>query len=116
MQQQRMPNFSIKKNNMFTYDTVVEALQALKQRGYTLDFNIAFDKLQCTANSVCLNPTEFEVMETYRFEGNTNPSDEDIVFAIAAKNGSHKGVLTSAYGMYADSVSAELQKKLTVHQ
>ncbi len=101
---------------MFTYDTVVQALEGLKQRGYILDFNIAFDKLQCSRNEVCLNPDEFEVMETYRFEGDTNPSDEDIVFAIAAKDGSHKGVLTSAYGMYADSISAELQKKLTVHQ
>jgi hypothetical protein len=101
---------------MFTYDTVVQALEGLKQRGYTLDFNIAFDKLQCNATGVCLNAAEFEVVETYRFEGDTNPSDEDIVFAIEAKNGSYKGVLTSAYGMYADSISAELQKKLTVHQ
>jgi hypothetical protein len=54
-------------------------------------------------------------METYRFEGDTNPSDEDIVYAIAAKDGGHKGVLTSAYGMYADGISAALQQKLTIH-
>jgi hypothetical protein len=100
---------------MFTYDTVVQALEGLKQRGFTLDFNIVFDKLQCDANGLCLNPAEFEVVETYRFEGDTNPSDEDIVFAIEARDGSHKGVLTSAYGMYADSISAELQHKLRTH-
>jgi hypothetical protein len=100
---------------MFTYDTVVQALEGLKQRGFTLDFNIAFNKLQCSRNEVCLNPAEFEVVETYRFEGDTNPSDEDIVYAIAAKDGGHKGVLSSAYGMYADSISAELQQKLARH-
>jgi hypothetical protein len=101
---------------MITYDTVVQALEDLKQRGYTLDFNIAFDKLQCSANGLCLNPAEFEVKETYRFEGETNPSDEDIVYAIEAKAGGHRGVLTSAYGMYADGISAELQRKLTTHR
>ncbi len=100
---------------MYTYDTVVQALEGLKQRGYTLNFNIAFDKLQCSTNGLCLNPAEFEIMETYRFEGDTNPSDEDIVFAIEAKTGGHKGVLTSAYGLYADSISAELQQKLASH-
>jgi hypothetical protein len=101
---------------MFTYDTVVQALEGLKQRGYTLDFNIAFDKLQCSSNGLCLNPAEFEVTEVYRFEGETNPSDEDIVYAVAAKDGGHKGVLTSAYGLYADGVSPELMKKLSIQQ
>jgi hypothetical protein len=97
---------------MYTYDTVVQALEGLKQRGFVLDFNIAFDQLQCATNGLCLNPAEFEVVETHRFEGNNNPSDEDIVYAIEAKSGGHKGVLTSAYGMYADGVSAALQRKL----
>ena len=30
---------------MFSYDTVVEAINGLKQRGYTIDFNIAYDKI-----------------------------------------------------------------------
>jgi hypothetical protein len=100
---------------MITYDTVVQAVEGLKQRGYTLDFNIAFNKLQCNENGLCLNVADFEVVETYRFEGSTNPSDEDIVYGIAAKDGSYKGVLTSAYGMYADGVSPELLHKLAMH-
>ena len=30
---------------MYQYDTVVAAIDGLKERGYNLDFNIAFDKL-----------------------------------------------------------------------
>jgi hypothetical protein len=99
---------------MTNYDTVVEALAGLKQAGYTLDFNLAFDQLQCQANGLCLNPAEFEVVETHRFEGDTNPSDEDVVYAIASREGQYKGVLTSAYGLYADEVSTEMLKKLAV--
>ncbi|MBC7888194.1 MAG: phosphoribosylpyrophosphate synthetase [Ferruginibacter sp.] len=100
---------------MENYETVVAALAGLKARGYTLDFNIAFDKITCNENEVCLNPHEFEIKEVYRFEGDTNPDDEDIVYAIESKDGSVKGSLTSAYGVYADEVSTEMIKKLTMH-
>ncbi len=100
---------------MDTYDTVVAALSGLKAKGYSLDFNIAFDKIICNENGLCLNPTEFEITEVYRFEGDSNPADEDIVYAIESKDGSIKGSLTSAYGMYADTVSTEMLKKLTIN-
>ena len=99
---------------MHTYDTVVDAINGLKQRGYKIDFNIAFDKLICSENKHCLNPSEFEITETYRFEGNTNPSDEDVVYAVESKDGKLKGIVTSAFGMYADSASTEMLKKLSV--
>ena len=101
---------------MYTYDTVVEALNDLKLRGYALDFNLAFDKLVCAQNGVCLNPSEFEITEVYRFEGETNPSDDDVVYAVESKDGKVKGVVSSAFGMYADQVSANMIKKLTMHK
>lgn len=101
---------------MENYETVVAALEGLKAKGYTLDFNIAFDKIICKANDICLNPGQFEITEVHRFEGDTNPDDEDIVYAIEAKDGSVKGTLTSAYGMYADGIDADLLKKLALHQ
>ncbi len=101
---------------METYDTVVYALNGLKARGYTVNFNIAFDKLMCTDNKICLNPNEFEIVEVHRFEGETNPADEDVVYAVESKDGSIKGVITSAFGMYADSASTAMLKKLSMHQ
>ena len=100
---------------MHNYDTVTGALNGLKSRGFTLDFNLAFDKIICRENNFCLNPKEFEIMETYRFEGATDPGDEDVVYAVASKDGNIKGVITSAYGLYADSISTEMIRKLTVH-
>ncbi len=100
---------------MYQYDTVVGALKGLKDRGYTLDFNLAFDKIICSQNDQCLNPSEFEIVEVYRFEGDTNPSDEDVVYAVASKDGAIKGAITSAYGSYADTVSTDMLQKLSMH-
>ncbi len=100
---------------MYQYDTVVGALKGLRDRGYQLDFNLAFDKLICAQNNQCLNPAEFEITEVYRFEGDTNPSDEDVVYAVESKDGKLKGVVTSAYGSYADTVSTEMLQKLSIH-
>lgn len=101
---------------MFQYDTVVDAINGLKERGYELDFNIAFDAIICVQNKVCLNPSQFEITEVHRFEGDTNPSDEDVVYGVASKDGQLKGVITSAYGTYADNISTEMIQKLTMHK
>jgi hypothetical protein len=95
---------------------VVAALAGLKARGYTLDFNIVFDKITCDEKGICMNLHEFEITELHRFEGDTNPDDEDIVYAIQSKDGSIKGSMTSAYGLYADSISTEMIQKLSIHQ
>ncbi len=101
---------------MSNYDTVSLALNSLKERGFTTDFNIAFDKLICNETKVCLNPGEFEITEVYRFEGETNPSDEAVVYAVESKDGKLKGAFVSAYGTYADSISGEMIKKLSMHR
>ena len=99
---------------MYNYDTVVEAINGLKERGYTVDFNLAHDKIICSNNIHCLPPDDFEITETHRFEGDTNPSDEDVVYAVESKDKKVKGVLSSAFGIYADSISTDLMKKLSM--
>lgn len=96
---------------MYNYDTVVEAINGLKSRGYTIDFNVDNDKIICTDKVHCLRAQDFEIVETHRFEGDTNPSDEDVVYAIESKDKKVKGVLSSAFGMYADAISTELMLK-----
>ncbi len=101
---------------MEAYDTVVEALNGLKERGYTTNFNIAFDRLICSEKKHVLNPDEFEITEVYRFEGDTNPGDEDVVYAVESKKGDIKGVFSGAFGLYADSVSTDMLRKLAMHK
>lgn len=101
---------------MANYDTVSGALNSLKDRGYTRDFNISFDKLICNETNECLNPHEFEITEVYRFEGESNPSDEAVIYAVESKDGNMKGVLVNAYGPYSDSISDDMVKKLSIHR
>ena len=88
---------------MKSYETVVEAITDLKSRGFNLDLNIEFDKLLRNGNH--LNACDFEIVETHRFEGDSNPEDEDIVLAMASKTSPMKGVFTGAFGMYANTES-----------
>jgi hypothetical protein len=96
---------------MKVYDTLVEALNDLKQRGFTHDFNLDNDCVVCTEINLSLSPEEFDIVETHRFEGETNPSDQSVLYAIESKKGT-KGVLVNAFGIYADPISDAMVKKL----
>ena len=52
--------------------------------------------------------------EFHRFEGMSNPDDNSIVFAISSNDGI-KGTLVDAYGMYADSLTESMIKKLALN-
>ena len=101
---------------MYQYDTVVSAVNGLKERGFTLDFNVDSDKIICSNKKHSLESDDFEIVEIHRFEGDSNPSDEDVVYAVESKDGKLKGVITSAFGTYADGISSKMLSKLTIHQ
>jgi len=95
---------------MYTYDTVTAAIKGLKERGYTKDFNLKENCIICHEDK--FHPEDFEITEVYRFEGNSDPGDEAIVYAIESNKGD-KGVLVNGYGTSADQMSSELAKKLS---
>ena len=99
------------------YETVSEAVNDLYKRGYTTDFSIQSEKdsLICNETSVQLSPDEFEIDETYRFEGDTDPGDEMIVFAISSTKHKMKGVVVNAYGMYSDTNTSKIVERLKKH-
>jgi hypothetical protein len=101
------------KQAMYTYDTVTEAIKGLKDRGFTVDFNLLENCLVC--NDTRFDVNDFEIAELYRFEGDSDPSDEAVVYAIQSVNGM-KGVLVNGYGISADALSSEMAKKLNIHK
>ena len=100
---------------MKNFDTMTEAISDLQKRGYTLDFNLANEFLECKQNSCKLRADEFEIDEVYRFEGETDPGDENIVYGISSLNDNSRGILVNAYGMYSDSAANEIVSKLNKH-
>ncbi len=81
------------------YDTLSEAINGLRQEGYTLDFNLNKDCITCHAGKTVLSPDEFEIDAVYRFEGESNPDDESIIFAISSLMYGLKGTFVNGYGI-----------------
>lgn len=98
---------------MRNYETLSQATNDLRKRGYTLDFNLKESCLHCAQENLELSPLDFEVVEVYRFEGMTDPGDSAVVYAIESTDGL-KGVLVNAYGVYADTASADIVAKLDI--
>ena len=99
----------------YAYSTLSEAVNDLQRRGYTDDLMLNGHCVVCDARGVNLDPAEFEIDEFHRFEGNSDPEDQSIVYAISAKDDKVKGILVSAYGPDASSLTQEMVRKLATH-
>lgn len=100
---------------MYSYDTLSEAIRDLERRGYTHDFNLAENCIECKAIHTKVEPEFFEIVEVYRFEGMTSTDDESVVYAIETSDGL-KGTLADAYGTYADSLTRKMSEKLRLRR
>ena|SRR6478609_9459272 len=98
---------------MKSFDTLSEAIFSLKNQGYTNDFNLHPEWIECPPLKLRLMPEEFHVDQVHRFEGMTSPDDSAILFAVSSSSGL-KGLLVDAYGPYADSLSPIMVQKLTI--
>ena len=96
---------------MHTYNTMSEALTDLAKRGYAFDFNLCKTNITCDALHQTFQPEAFDVVEVHRFDGMTSTDDESILYVIETGKGI-KGTLLDAYGVYSDTISPELLKKL----
>jgi len=76
-----------------------------------MDFNLQENCIIC--NEQTFNPQDFKIVEVYRYEGDSDPADEAVVYAIESKNGL-KGVLVNGYGISAETLSSDMAKKLSM--
>jgi len=93
----------------YHYDTVSNAIDALRKQGFTIDFNLEGDYLLCDNGKIHVN--DFNIVDVYRYEGNSDPSDEAAVYAIESTSGL-KGILVTSYGAYAESFTDAMLQKL----
>jgi len=100
---------------MKPYETLSEAINDLTKRGYVFNFNLKQDCIECVENNINLHPDEFEIDEVYRFQEMSDVGDENILYAISSPKNNVKGILVNAFGIYAETASAELVAKLSKH-
>ncbi len=94
------------------YETVSAAVNGLQARGYTLNLNLQTDCLHCAEHDLSLHPEDFHIDEVHRFEGETDPGDAAVVYAVSSEKYKAKGVLVDGYGISAGEISPEILAKL----
>ena len=98
------------------YVTLTETLNDLRKEGYVEDFNLLQNCLECRNGQFKIFTDEFKVDKFFRFEGESNPSDAAILYAISSDVHQLKGVLVNAYGIYSESVTDEMLQKLEIRK
>lgn len=90
----------------YHYTTVLEALNDLKEKGFTHDFNLHTEAIKT-------NPKEFTVAHVYRYEGDSDPDEESVVYGIISISGK-KGVFVSGFSANSDNEAAHILEKLFI--
>jgi hypothetical protein len=83
--------------------SMITVLAKLRQDGYDQDFKVSEDGRQlCTLDEKeCFTPDQLQIVNFYRFEGESYPGDMAILYVLETDTGL-KGTLTDAYGIYSD--------------
>jgi hypothetical protein len=98
----------IKKEEM---KTLVSCINSLVKAGFTEDYKITGGKLKSLKRERNYTPDEVKVLNFYRFEGESDPADNSILYAIETTDGS-RGTLVDAYGPYADTKIATFMQQV----
>ena len=80
--------------------TVSSVLKELRNKNSDLEFQITHQGLS-PGNGKFYNPEDLKIIKTYRFEGESDPSDSTIIYLIEANDGLI-GYSMDAYGVYSD--------------
>ena len=99
---------------MESYVTLSQTMNELRKEGYVEDFNLQQNCLECRNGQFQVFADEFKIDKFYRFEGQSNPSDQAILYAISSDKHKLKGVLVNGYGIYSEAVTDEMLEKLDV--
>ncbi len=97
---------------MSQYVTLSQTMNDLRNEGYVEDFNLQQNCLECRNGQFKVFADEFRIDKFFRFEGESNPSDAAILYAISSDKHQLKGVLVNAYGIYSEPITDEMLKKL----
>jgi hypothetical protein len=88
-------------NNPDDMKTLASCLNKIVRDGYEQNFKVTDQGLQSLETEKIYKPDQVQIVNFFRFEGASDPSDSAILYVIETGDGA-KGSLTDAYGMYAD--------------
>ncbi|GAB2945411.1 hypothetical protein GCM10027048_08040 [Hymenobacter coalescens] len=92
---------------------LINVEKKLNADGYTADFNVQNGRL-CVMGSESKNtygPEEVTIVDFYRFEGESNPDDMSILYALETHDGV-RGTISNGYGTYGDADTDDFLRKV----
>lgn len=97
-------------------DTLVSVLENLSKSGFESQFKATANGLLSLYSDKLFQADEVKVLHFYRFEGNSDPEDNAILYAIETISG-ERGTLVDAFGPSADSlVTLFMQSVQEIHK
>lgn len=82
--------------------TLSSCLNSLLSKGFETQFKALKHGLKSLTTEKIYLPEDVKITNFYRFEGESDPADNSILYAIETTSG-EKGTLTDAYGPYGDA-------------
>lgn len=91
-----------KANDKSTFmNTLTSCVNKVVKDGYTDSFKVTRQGLYSCVKDRYFNAEDVRVINFYRFEGESDPADNSIMYVIETADGL-KGTLIDAYGPYSD--------------
>jgi hypothetical protein len=90
----------------YHYATVSEALEELNKKGFIHDFNLQDEAIK-------KNPHNYEIEHVYRYEGDSDPGEEAVVYGIVSNSG-ERGVYVAGFSANSESEAATVLAKLCI--
>jgi hypothetical protein len=90
-------------------------MNKLEAQGYTSHYKIIKGKLHDLGTKKNYRAKDVKAANFYRFEGNSDPDDMSILYAIEISDG-NKGTLVDAYGMYSDDDAAGFLNEIEINK
>lgn len=88
-----------------------EKMADLDSKGYDTQFKFEDGVLKVRSSQKNYQAQELTINEEFRFEGESNPGDMSILYAVETKDGT-KGTIVNAYGTYSDGDLGEFMSKV----
>jgi hypothetical protein len=82
-------------------NTLTDCVNKVVRDGYTDSFKVTRQGLHSAAKDRDYTPDQVRVINYYRFEGESDPADNAIMYVIETHDGL-KGTLIDAFGPYSD--------------
>ncbi|SMB83208.1 hypothetical protein SAMN00120144_4246 [Hymenobacter roseosalivarius DSM 11622] len=86
--------------------------QKLAKDGFTEDFRVADGRLRpFSSETISYGPEDVTIVDFYRFEGESDPDDMSILYALECADGT-RGTISSSYGPTGDTDSLGFLKQV----